>query len=225
MSLIEVKELTKAYQLGEERVSVLKDISLSIQEGEYTALVGKSGSGKSTLMHILGCLDSPTSGEYRLNDHAVNNLNDDALSAIRNKYIGFVFQSFNLLPRHTVLSNVELPMIYAGKTALERKTRATEILDKVGLSHRLSHKPGQLSGGERQRVAIARALVNHPKVILADEPTGNLDSKVREEILELFSELNQTLNITVIMVTHDQDIAARAKRCVHLVDGKIYDIT
>ncbi len=222
MNLIEVTNLEKTYQSGEFDVKVLKGVSFDIAEGEYVSLIGQSGSGKSTLMHILGCLDTPTEGQYILNEQDVSSLSDDQLSHIRNRSIGFVFQSFNLLNRQTILRNVQLPMLYNHQIPKkDRDERAKYYLEKVGLSHRLDHKPGQLSGGERQRVAIARSLVNQPKVLFADEPTGNLDSKVRQEILDLFEQLNKEMNITIVMVTHDNEIASSTPRCIRLKDGLI----
>lgn len=218
--IIEIKGITRDFPLGNEIVNVLKGIDLTINKGEYVALMGPSGSGKSTLMNILGCLDTPTSGSYMLNGKLVSDMEDDELAEIRNKEIGFVFQTFNLMPRTTALDNVALPMIYAGKSKDERNTRATEVLTQVGLSDRMDHKPNQLSGGQRQRVAVARALVNHPSIILADEPTGNLDSKTSIEIMKLFGEIHAKGN-TVILVTHEEDIAAHAHRVIRLLDGVI----
>lgn len=218
--IIEIKGITRDFPLGNEIVNVLKGIDLTINKGEYVALMGPSGSGKSTLMNILGCLDTPTSGSYMLNGKLVSDMEDDELAEIRNKEIGFVFQTFNLMPRTTALDNVALPMIYAGKSKDERNTRATEVLTQVGLSDRMDHKPNQLSGGQRQRVAVARALVNHPSIILADEPTGNLDSKTSIEIMKLFGEIHSKGN-TVILVTHEEDIAAHAHRVIRLLDGVI----
>src|SRR5690606_5123051 len=203
-----------------ETVYVLKGINLQINKGEYVALMGPSGSGKSTLMNLLGCLDTPTSGEYILNGKHVSQMSDDELAEIRNKEIGFVFQTFNLLPRTTALDNVALPMIYAGYSKSDRTARATEVLEQVSLADRMDHQPNQLSGGQRQRVAIARALVNKPSIILADEPTGNLDSKTSVEIMRLFNEIHKNGN-TVILVTHEEDIAAYAHRVIRLRDGLI----
>ena len=218
--LIEIKDLKRDFVLGNEIVYVLKGINLEITKGEYVALMGPSGSGKSTLMNLLGCLDTPTSGEYILNGKDVSKMHDDELAEIRNKEIGFVFQTFNLLPRTTALDNVALPMIYAGYSKSERVTRATEVLQQVSLADRMDHQPNQLSGGQRQRVAIARALVNKPSIILADEPTGNLDSKTSVEIMHLFNEIHKNGN-TVILVTHEEDIAAYAHRVIRLRDGLI----
>ncbi|MEZ4786747.1 MAG: ABC transporter ATP-binding protein [Flavobacterium haoranii] len=218
--IIEIKGITRDFPLGEEIVHVLKGIDLTINKGEYVALMGPSGSGKSTLMNILGCLDTPTSGSYVLNGKHVSEMHDDELAEIRNKEIGFVFQTFNLMPRTTALDNVALPMVYAGKNKEDRNSRATEVLTQVGLQDRMDHKPNQLSGGQRQRVAVARALVNHPAMILADEPTGNLDSKTSVEIMNLFDEIHANGN-TVILVTHEEDIAAHAHRIIRLRDGMI----
>ena len=206
--------------LGSEIINVLKGVNLQINKGEYVALMGPSGSGKSTLMNLLGCLDTPTSGQYILNGNDVSQMTDDSLAEIRNKEIGFVFQTFNLLPRTTALDNVALPMIYAGYSKSERVARATEVLTQVGLHDRMDHEPNQLSGGQRQRVAVARALVNKPSIILADEPTGNLDSKTSVEIMNLFNEIHANGN-TVILVTHEEDIAAYAHRIIRLRDGLI----
>ena len=219
MSLvIKIRNITRDFPLGNEVVKVLKGIDLDIERGEYVALMGPSGSGKSTLMNLLGCLDTPTSGSYELNGADVSNMTDDKLAEIRNKEIGFVFQTFNLLPRTTALENVALPMIYAGASKAERTKRAEEVLTNVGLADRMDHKPNQLSGGQRQRVAVGRALVNNPSIILADEPTGNLDSKTSEEIMKLFGDIHKTGN-TVILVTHEEDIAENAHRIIRLRDG------
>ncbi|MEO4006619.1 MULTISPECIES: ABC transporter ATP-binding protein [unclassified Flavobacterium] len=218
--IIEIKEITRDFPLGNETVYVLKGIDLTINKGEYVALMGPSGSGKSTLMNILGCLDTPTAGDYILNGKDVSKMGDDELAEIRNKEIGFVFQTFNLLPRTTALDNVALPMVYAGYSKSERIERATEVLNQVGLGDRMDHKPNQLSGGQRQRVAVARALVNRPSIILADEPTGNLDSKTSVEIMNLFNEIHANGN-TVILVTHEEDIAEHAHRIIRLRDGVI----
>ncbi len=218
--LINIKKLTRDFQLGNEIINVLKGIDLQINKGEYVALMGPSGSGKSTLMNLLGCLDTPTSGTYVLNGKDVSMMHDDDLAEIRNKEIGFVFQTFNLLPRTTALDNVALPMIYAGFSKSERNERATEVLTQVNLSDRMDHQPNQLSGGQRQRVAIARALVNKPSIILADEPTGNLDSKTSVEIMNLFNGIHKNGN-TVILVTHEEDIAKYAHRIIRLRDGII----
>ena len=218
--IIDIKAITRDFQLGSETVNVLKGIDLLINKGEYVALMGPSGSGKSTLMNILGCLDTPTSGSYILNGKQVSEMHDDELAEIRNKEIGFVFQTFNLMPRTTALDNVALPMVYAGFSKTERNERATEVLTQVGLADRMDHKPNQLSGGQRQRVAVGRALVNKPSIILADEPTGNLDSKTSVEIMKLFGEIHANGN-TVILVTHEEDIAAHAHRIIRLRDGII----
>ncbi|MGL2993669.1 ABC transporter ATP-binding protein [Flavobacterium sp. TSSA_36] len=218
--LIKITNIKRDFQLGNETVYVLKGIDLEINKGEYVALMGPSGSGKSTLMNLLGCLDTPTSGNYILNSKDVSKMKDDELAEIRNKEIGFVFQTFNLLPRTTALDNVALPMIYAGYSKSERVQRATEVLTQVNLSDRMDHQPNQLSGGQRQRVAIARALVNKPSIILADEPTGNLDSKTSVEIMKLFGDIHAQGN-TVILVTHEEDIAAYAHRVIRLRDGLI----
>ncbi|MCW1147727.1 ABC transporter ATP-binding protein [Flavobacterium lacisediminis] len=218
--LIKITNIKRDFPLGNEIVYVLKGIDLEINKGEYVALMGPSGSGKSTLMNILGCLDTPTSGTYVLNGKHVSEMQDDELAEIRNKEIGFVFQTFNLMPRTTALDNVALPMVYAGHSKSERVERATEVLTQVGLQDRMDHKPNQLSGGQRQRVAVARALVNKPSIILADEPTGNLDSKTSVEIMNLFNEIHANGN-TVILVTHEEDIAAYAHRIIRLRDGLI----
>ncbi|MCG2611111.1 ABC transporter ATP-binding protein [Flavobacterium sp. SM15] len=219
-AIIDIKGITRDFPLGNETVYVLKGIDLHINKGEYVALMGPSGSGKSTLMNILGCLDTPTAGSYVLNGKDVSQMQDDELAEIRNKEIGFVFQTFNLLPRTTALDNVALPMVYAGHGKESRNERATTVLTQVGLSDRMDHKPNQLSGGQRQRVAVARALVNHPSIILADEPTGNLDSKTSVEIMNLFDEIHANGN-TVILVTHEEDIAKHAHRIIRLKDGLI----
>jgi putative ABC transport system ATP-binding protein len=218
--IIDIKGITRDFQLGSETVNVLKGIDLVINKGEYVALMGPSGSGKSTLMNILGCLDTPTSGSYILNGKQVSEMHDEELAEIRNKEIGFVFQTFNLMPRTTALDNVALPMVYAGFSKDERNKRATEVLTQVGLADRMDHKPNQLSGGQRQRVAVGRALVNKPSIILADEPTGNLDSKTSIEIMKLFGEIHANGN-TVILVTHEEEIAAHAHRIIRLRDGII----
>ncbi len=218
--LINIKKLKRDFVLGSEIINVLKGIDLHINKGEYVALMGPSGSGKSTLMNLLGCLDTPTSGSYILNGNDISKMHDDDLAEIRNKEIGFVFQTFNLLPRTTALDNVALPMIYAGYSKSERNERATEVLTQVNLSDRMDHQPNQLSGGQRQRVAIARALVNKPSIILADEPTGNLDSKTSVEIMHLFNDIHKNGN-TVILVTHEEDIAKYAHRIIRLRDGMI----
>lgn len=221
-ALIEIKQIKRDFQLGTEIINVLKGIDLEIKKGEYVALMGPSGSGKSTLMNILGCLDTPTSGTYILNKKDVSQMHDDDLAEVRNKEIGFVFQTFNLLPRTTALDNVALPMIYAGYGKQDRNERAKKVLEQVGLGDRMDHQPNQLSGGQRQRVAVARALVNHPSIILADEPTGNLDSKTSIEIMKLFGDIHAQGN-TVILVTHEEDIAAHAHRIIRLKDGMIED--
>lgn len=218
--IIEIKGITRNFPLGNETVYVLKGIDLTINKGEYVALMGPLGSGKSTLMNILGCLDTPTAGSYMLNGKLVSEMHDDELAGIRNTEIGFVFQTFNLMPRTTALDNVALPMVYAGYSKSERNERATEVLTQVGLADRMDHKPNQLSGGQRQRVAVGRALVNKPSIILADEPTGNLDSKTSVEIMGLFDEIHANGN-TVILVTHEEDIAAHAHRIIRLRDGVI----
>ncbi|MSP85023.1 MAG: ABC transporter ATP-binding protein [Flavobacteriaceae bacterium] len=223
--LIQITKIKRDFVLGNEIVYVLKGIDLEINRGEYVALMGPSGSGKSTLMNLLGCLDTPTSGSYILNGKDVSKMHDDELAEIRNKEIGFVFQTFNLLPRTTALDNVALPMIYAGYSKSERIIRAEEVLKQVGLADRMDHQPNQLSGGQRQRVAVARALVNNPSIILADEPTGNLDSRTSEEIMKLFVEIHKLGN-TVIVVTHEEEVAAYAHRIIRLRDGIIEsDIT
>jgi putative ABC transport system ATP-binding protein len=218
--IIKLDNIIRNFPLGNEVVKVLKGISLEIQKGEYVALMGPSGSGKSTLMNLLGCLDTPTSGSYVLNNTNVSHLTDNQLAEIRNKEIGFVFQTFNLLPRSTALDNVALPMVYAGMSDKDRVERATQVLADVGLSDRMDHKPNQLSGGQRQRVAVARALVNKPSIILADEPTGNLDSKTSVEIMNLFDEIHANGN-TVILVTHEEEIALHAHRIIRLKDGEV----
>ncbi len=218
--LIRIEALSKHYTVGTETVKALRSVSLSIYKNEYVALMGPSGSGKSTLMNILGCLDSPTSGNYFLNNQDVSKMIDNQLAEIRNKEIGFVFQTFNLLPRSTALDNVALPLIYAGMNKFNRQERALKVLDQVGLSDRVEHKPNELSGGQRQRVAVARALVNSPSIILADEPTGNLDSKTSIEIMGLFNDIHQAGN-TIILVTHEEDIALHAHRVIRLLDGEI----
>jgi putative ABC transport system ATP-binding protein len=218
--LCRAADIYKKYSLGKVEVEALRGVSLEIEEGEYISIMGPSGSGKSTLMHILGCLDTPTRGEYYLEDKRVSDYTDMELARIRNQFIGFVFQNFNLLTRLSALDNVALPLIYAGVSKKERIERAKEILTRVGLKDRMNHRPNELSGGECQRVAIARALVNNPKIIFADEPTGNLDTKTGKEIMELFDELHREGN-TIVLVTHDPNIAMYAKRIVKLMDGRI----
>src|SRR5215470_2803863 len=218
--VIETDELWKTYEMGAEQLHALRGVSLEIRKGEYVAIMGPSGSGKSTLMNLIGCLDSPTKGNYWLAGRLVSQLDDDELAYIRNKEIGFVFQTFNLLPRATALHNVELPLIYNGTAAEERMERAKQALERVDLTSRMTHKPNELSGGQRQRVAIARALVNNPSIVLADEPTGNLDSKTGEEIMHLFQNLHRQGN-TIILVTHEMDIAQHAHRVIFIRDGKI----
>jgi putative ABC transport system ATP-binding protein len=219
-AVIVTRNIQREYDMGGEVVRALRGVDLTIRKNEFVAVMGPSGSGKSTLMNLIGCLDSPTGGEYWLNGHRVSELEDDELARIRNKEIGFVFQTFNLLPRATSLHNVELPLVYAGVGGKERRELATEALKRVGLSDRMSHRPNELSGGQRQRVAIARALVNRPSIVLADEPTGNLDSGTSEEILSLFEGLHQE-GQTIVLVTHEHDIAQHARRQVHLKDGKV----
>jgi putative ABC transport system ATP-binding protein len=218
--IIKLDTIIRNFPLGNQVVKVLKGIDLSINRNEYVALMGPSGSGKSTLMNLLGCLDTPTEGNYTLNGKNVSSLTDNELAEIRNKEIGFVFQTFNLLPRSTALENVSLPLVYAGMAAADRKARATEVLTQVGLADRMDHRPNQLSGGQRQRVAVARALVNNPSIILADEPTGNLDSKTSTEIMRLLEDIHKNGN-TIILVTHEEEIAQHAKRIIRLRDGLI----
>jgi putative ABC transport system ATP-binding protein len=220
--LIEMHQLTRVYQLGPQEIYALRGVDLIIDPGEYVAIMGPSGSGKSTLMNIIGCLDTPSSGRYLLDGVPVESMNDDELAAIRNKKIGFVFQTFNLLARTTALQNVELPLIYAKIPRAQRRELAEEALTAVGLKERMNHQPNELSGGQRQRVAIARALVNKPSLLLADEPTGNLDSQTGREILDLFRDLHQRGN-SIIMVTHEDDVAREAKRVIHIRDGRVKD--
>ena len=220
MALIETQDLWKTYVMGSEEIHALRGVSIQIERGEYVAIMGPSGSGKSTLMNLIGCLDTPSKGSYLLNGKQVSQMNDNELARIRNEEIGFVFQTFNLLPRASALHNVELPLVYAGIPAKDRQIRAKGALEKVELSERMSHRPNELSGGQRQRVAIARALVNNPSILLADEPTGNLDSKTGNEIMTLFDRLHDAGN-TIILVTHEADIAAYARRAIHLRDGQV----
>ncbi len=220
MALIETNDLWKTYVMGAEEIHALRGVSISIERGEYVAIMGPSGSGKSTLMNLIGCLDTPSKGTYMLNGKQAGQMSDDELARIRNEEIGFVFQTFNLLPRATALHNVELPLIYAGVSAKVRHERASTALDKVELGDRKTHKPNELSGGQRQRVAIARALVNNPSIVLADEPTGNLDSKTGVEIMSLFERLHEAGN-TIILVTHEPEVAAHAHRTIHIRDGQV----
>jgi putative ABC transport system ATP-binding protein len=218
--LINIKNISRIYEIGSETIYALRSVDLTIYKNEYVALMGPSGSGKSTLMNILGCLDTPSGGEYILNGNSVATMTDNELAEVRNKEIGFVFQTFNLLPRNSTLENVALPLVYAGLPKSERETRAKEVLEQVGLGNRMKHKPNELSGGQRQRVAIARALVNHPAIILADEPTGNLDSKTSVDIMGLLEDIHKKGN-TIILVTHEEDIALHAHRIVRLRDGLV----
>jgi putative ABC transport system ATP-binding protein len=218
--LIDIRDITKVYEMGEEKVHALSGVTVGVDRGEYVAIMGPSGSGKSTLMNLIGCLDTPTSGSYVLNGKEVARMTDDELAAIRNQEIGFVFQTFNLLPRTSALQQVELPLVYGGLSRRERRERAVRALTAVGLADRMNHQPNEMSGGQRQRVAIARALINDPSILLADEPTGNLDSATGAEIMSLFDELNSKGN-TIVLVTHEEDIAAHARRIVRLLDGKI----
>ena len=218
--MIQIKNMSKTYELGDIEVRALLEVDLEINQNEYVSIMGPSGSGKSTLMNIIGCLDVLSEGSYVLNENDVSNLSDDQLAEIRNKEIGFVFQTFNLLPRANALHNVELPLIYNGTNRVQRKEQAAKALEKVGLSDRATHKPNELSGGQRQRVAIARALINNPSIILADEPTGNLDSKTGEEIMQILKELHQAGN-TIILVTHEEEVANQSERIIRLFDGRI----
>ena len=220
MALIETKDLWKTYVMGSEEIHALRGVSIQIERGEYVAIMGPSGSGKSTLMNLIGCLDTPSKGTYMLNGKQVGEMNDNELARIRNEEIGFVFQTFNLLPRATALQNVELPLVYAGVNSRDRQERAKSALVKVELAERMSHRPNELSGGQRQRVAIARALVNNPSILLADEPTGNLDSKTGAEIMALFARLHEAGN-TIVLVTHEPDVAAFAHRTIHVRDGQV----
>lgn len=220
MALIETVDLWKTYQMGDEEIHALRGVSIQIDRGEYVAIMGPSGSGKSTLMNLIGCLDTPSKGSYLLNGKQVSKMDDNELARIRNEEIGFVFQTFNLLPRATALRNVELPLVYAGIPAKEREQRARAALEKVELTSRMMHRPNELSGGQRQRVAIARALVNNPSILLADEPTGNLDSKTGIEIMGLFERLHKAGN-TIVLVTHESDVAAYAYRSIHIRDGQV----
>jgi len=220
MSLIATRDLWKTYTMGSEEIHALRGISIDIDRGEYVAIMGPSGSGKSTLMNLIGCLDTPSKGTYLLNGKHVGDMNDNELARIRNEEIGFVFQTFNLLPRATALHNVELPLVYAGVSATDREARARGALERVELGDRMTHRPNELSGGQRQRVAIARALVNNPSILLADEPTGNLDSKTGAEIMSLFAKLHKAGN-TIVLVTHEADVAAFAHRTIHIRDGQV----
>ena len=220
MALIETRDLWKTYRMGDEEIHALRGVSIAIERGEYAAIMGPSGSGKSTLMNLIGCLDTASRGTYLLNGKQASTMNDNELARIRNEEIGFVFQTFNLLPRATALHNVELPLVYAGVPAKERDARARQALERVELGSRMHHRPNELSGGQRQRVAIARALVNNPSILLADEPTGNLDTKTGIEIMALFERLHEAGN-TIVLVTHEADVAAHAKRAIHIRDGQV----
>jgi putative ABC transport system ATP-binding protein len=220
--LIDIRDITKVYVMGTQTVHALSGVTLGVERGEYVGIMGPSGSGKSTLMNLIGCLDTPTAGSYVLNGREVARMTDDELAAIRNQEIGFVFQTFNLLPRTSALQQVELPLVYSGLSRRDRRERAAKALAAVGLADRMNHQPNEMSGGQRQRVAVARALVNNPSILLADEPTGNLDSQTGNEIMALFDELNSRGN-TIVLVTHEEDIAAHARRIVRLLDGKVRD--
>jgi putative ABC transport system ATP-binding protein len=220
--LIDIRDITKVYPMGDQQVHALSGVTLGVDRGEYVGIMGPSGSGKSTLMNLVGCLDTPTAGSYVLNGREVARMTDDELAAIRNQEIGFVFQTFNLLPRTSALQQVELPLVYSGVSRKDRRERAVKALEAVGLTDRMHHHPSELSGGQRQRVAVARALINNPSILLADEPTGNLDSQTGAEIMALFDELNRRGN-TIVLVTHEEDIAAHARRIVRLLDGKVRD--
>jgi putative ABC transport system ATP-binding protein len=222
MALIQTDDLWKTYKMGEEEIHALSGVSIAIEAGEYVAIMGPSGSGKSTLMNLIGCLDTPTRGSYRLNGELVSEMNDDELARVRNEEIGFVFQTFNLLPRATALHNVELPLVYSGMPSRQRVEQAKKALARVELTDRMKHKPNELSGGQRQRVAIARALVNNPSILLADEPTGNLDTKTGAEIMSVFERLHDGGH-TIVLVTHEADVAAHANRIIHIRDGKVED--